>query len=286
MRAMHAPDTAGPTRRQALVALAALGLPAGALAQQPVSRRLTVGVEAALHASGLATRLSGALGRDTGLAIAWQPGPSGLLLPQLERGELDAALTQAPELELALERQSLVHDRRPIARNELVLVGPPPRRATKKTPAGGDPAGVAGLADAAEALRRIVAAGERGEAVFVTRAEPSGERALEQALWKAAGPQPVGAWLRTAGPGPTEVLALARATGGYALVERGLWSARGAGSGLAVLVAGDARLAATYHVMRSFRVNHPGGKLLVNWLAGRNGQRVVAGFGHGYRRAA
>jgi len=69
-------------------------------------------------------------------------------------------------------------------------------------------------------------------------------------------------------------------------VERGLWSARGAGSGLAVLVKGDARLAVTYHIMLSFRVSHPAGKLMVNWLAGRNGQRVVAGFGRGYRAAA
>lgn len=272
--------------RRRLLALAAAGWGFGAGAQQPASKRLVVGVEATLQASGLAARLAEAIGRDTGLTIDWRPGASGVLLPQLERGELDAALTHEPEVEAALLRQNLIHDRRPVAATELVLVGPAPKRATKKQPASGDPAGIAGGRDGAEALRRIVAAGERGEALYVASGEPSGTRHVEQALWKAIGPQPVGAWLRSAGSGPGAVLALAREQQAYALVERGLWAAQGAGSGLAVLVEGDARLAATYHVMRAFRVNHPAGKLLVGWLAGPNGQRVVAGYGQGYRRAA
>lgn len=284
MGAMDAPANARLGRRSALAALAALAWPS--FAQDASARRITVGVEADLLASGLAERLRHAVARDTGLAIAWRAGPSGLLLPQLERGELDAALTQAPELERALEKQNLVHDRRPVALTDFVLVGPAPRPASKNTAAAGDPAGIAGGRDAAAALARIAAAGERGEAGFVTPGEPSGARALEQALWKAAGPQPIGPWLRTAGAGPAAVLALARETRGYAFVERGLWLALGAGSGLAVLVEGDPRLQASYHVMRSFRVHHPGGRLLVNWLAGPNGRRVVAGFGHGYRRPA
>jgi len=274
-----------PVRRGVLVAgLAALAWPA--LAQRSPREAITVGVEATLMASGLAARLRVAVARDTGLAVDWRPGPSGLLLPQLERGEIDAALTQEPALELALLQKNLVHDRRAIARTDFVLVGPAPRKATRKEPASGDPAGIAGGRDAAAALARIVAAGERGEAGFVTPGEPTGARSLEQALWKAAGPQPVGAWLRIAGPGPTAVMQLARETGSYAFVERGVWSALGAGSGLAVLVDGDERLRASYHVMRSFRVNHPGGKLLVSWLAGPTGQRTVAGFGRGYQRAA
>lgn len=282
---MPAPPASLKLRRRVFMAgLAALAAPAWA--QRSPGGAIAVGVEATLMASGLAARLRVAIARDTGLTIDWRPGPSGLLLPQLERGDIDAALTQEPALELALLQKNLVHDRRPVARTDFVLVGPAPRKATRKEPASGDPAGIAGGRDAAAALVRIVAAGERGEAGFVTAGEPSGARSLEQALWKAAGPQPVGAWLRTAGPGPTAVLQLARETGSYALVERGLWSVLGGGSGLAVLVDGDERLRTTYHVMRSFRVNHPGGKLLVAWLAGPTGQRAVAGFGRGYLRAA
>lgn len=283
--AMHVRHLVLRNRRRLLGVLAGLALPA--FGQRPASKRLLVGVEAALQASGLAQRLRQAIGRDTGLAIEWRAGPSGALLPLLERGELDAALTQAPEPELALERQSLLHDRRPVARSELVLVGPAPRRAAgSKRPARGDPAGVAGGRDAASALARIAEAGARGDAAFIAAGEPSGAQALEQALWKTLGPQPLGPWLRTAGAGPTAVLDLARQTQSYALVERGVWLARGGGSGLALLVAGDPRLAATYHVMRAFRANPPGGRLLVSWLAGPSGQRTVRAFGRGYRPAA
>ena len=284
MGLMNDPAAPSRARRLLLGSLAALAWPAAA---QPTSaRRITVGVEAALETSGLAPRLGRAFQRDTGLVVDWRSGPSGLLLPQLERGQLNAALTQAPDLELALAGQHLLHDRRPVARTELVLVGPAPRPARKKNPASGDPAGVAGQRDVLVALARIAAAGERGEAGFVSSIEPSGTQLLEQMMWRALGLRPPGPWRRTAGPGAAAVLALARETRGYALVERGVWSALGAGSGLAVLVQGDERLAATYHVMRAFRASHPGGRLLVNWFAGAEGQRVVAGFGHGYRRVA
>lgn len=272
------------TRRSALLGLAALGVPAWA--QSPMDRRIAVGVEDSLAVSGLADRLASALRRDTGLVIDWKPGASGLLLPQLERGELDAALTLAPDLEAALLRQNLVHDYRPIAATGLVLIGPTPVKATKKEAARPDPAGVAGETDVVAALARIAAAGQRGEAVYITPSEPSGVRMLEQALWKAAGPQPIGPWLRSTPDGPRAVIALARETQGYALVERGAWSAMGVGTGLSTLVAEDPRLAVTAHAMRSFRVNHPAGKLMLAWLGGRNGRRVVAGFGRGYSAPA
>lgn len=293
MVAMQSSEAAARLDRRlafaALAALAALPWPAWA---QPdaASRRLKVGVEAALQASGLAQRLAGAFGRDTGLAIGWQTGPSGEVLARLERGELDAALTLAPALELALQSQGLIHDRRPLARTELVLVGPAPRPASRKEPARRDPVGVAGSRDAVEALTRIAAAGQRGDAGFVASGEPTGAQAIEQALWRAVGPQPVGPWLRSAGPGPTAVLDLARETGSYALVERGVWSAqaptRARKGALAVLLEGDPQLAAVYQVMRSARARHPAGALLVSWFGGASGQRVVAGYGHGYRPAA
>jgi tungstate transport system substrate-binding protein len=208
------------------------------------------------------------------------------LLPQLERGELDMALSLAPDLEASLLRQNLIHDRRAIAETALLLVGPAPRKATKKEPAQPDPAGIAGETDIARALARLAAAGQRGEAIYFAPSEPSGVRLIEQALWKAAGPQAIGPWLRSSAEGPAALLAKAAEADGYALVERGAWAVLGARHpNLAVLVADDPRQIATSHIMRSFRVNHPAGKLAVAWLAGPRGQRVVAGFGRGYRVA-
>ncbi|HKW82548.1 MAG TPA: hypothetical protein VJN68_02245, partial [Burkholderiaceae bacterium] len=69
--------------------------------------------------------------------------------------------------------------------------------------------------------------------------------------------------------------ALARSRNAYTLVERAAWSSAG-GAPLAVLVEGDPLLAEPVHVMRSFRVNHPAGKLFVTWITGPKGRRVVA----------
>ena len=288
------PPGPGVSRRSCLAAAGAALLSVAARsagAQRPTANRLAVGVEAALLASGLADRLGAALARDTGLVIDWQGGPSGALLPTLERGELAAALVFEPQLERALLAQNLVHDRRPVARTELVLIGPPPRRVGRRStggPAAGDPAGVVAgpRHDVQSALERIAAAGARGDARFVASGEPSAIRALEREAWRPLAPPAVAPWWRTAGPGPAAALELARASGAYALVERGVWQALGAaGSGLAVLVDGDPRVAFDYHVMRAFRAPHPAGRLMVSWLAGPAGQQVVAAFGRGYRPA-
>jgi tungstate transport system substrate-binding protein len=49
-----------------------------------------------------------------------------------------------------------------------------------------------------------------------------------------------------------------------------------------VRVEGDAQLAEQVHAMRSFRVNHPAGKIFVAWIAGPKGRRVTAAQ-RGYR---
>ena len=52
-----------------------------------------------------------------------------------------------------------------------------------------------------------------------------------------------------------------------------------------MLVEGDPRMLVDVHVMRSFRVNHPSGKLFVNWVTGGQGHRIVTGV-RGYRPAS
>ncbi|MFT3663990.1 substrate-binding domain-containing protein [Piscinibacter sp.] len=267
-----------PHRRRLLIAsVAALATPLALRAQQRASLAdpLRLGVDQALVDSGLAAALQKTFGRDTGVAVKLQPGPSLPLLDALERGELDAALTNAPEAEARLEAQGLVHDRRRVADAALVLVGPAPK---KKAP---DPAGVAGMGDVAAALAQLreAALANPGAITFLSAGDGSGTHAAEQALWRAARVAPAAPWYAKAEPGA--LAAQARRQGAYALVERGVWAGQG-GAPLAVLVDGDARLALPVHVMRSFRVNHPAGKLFTRWITGPKGRAVVAAR-RGYR---
>lgn len=265
-------------RRPLLLAgLAGLLGTAAAQAQQRKSLAdpLRLGVDLALAESGLARSLQRAFGRDTGIAVQLVPGPALPLLDALERGELDAALTNAPDAELQLDKQGLAHDRRAVAVAQLVLVGPAAKGKTL------DPAAVAGSRDIAEALRRIgAAAAMPGTLQFLSAGDGSGTHAAEQALWRAAKLAPAAPWYAAVGKG-AGLIAQARALGAYALVDRGNWLAQG-GAPLAVLVEGDALLELPVHVMRSFRVNHPAGKIFVGWIAGPKGARVVAAQ-RGYR---
>ena len=238
--------------------------------RRSLSDPLRLGVDLALFESGLARALQQGFGRDTGLAIKLVAAPALPLLEALERGELDAALTNVPDAELRLEQLGLAHDRQAIASGDFVLVGPAPRG--KKN----DPAAIAGLRSAAQALiqLRSAALALPGSVTFLSAADGSGAHALEQALWRHAKLAPATPWFATA-DAKSSLIEQARARGAYALVERGAWGAHG-GAPLAVLVEGDPLLTERVHVMRAFRVSHPAGKIFVAWIAGPKGRRVVA----------
>ena len=263
------------SRRRALALFAALWPASFAWSQQRSSLAdpLRVGVDQALIDSGLAAALKRGFGADTGIAIKLEPGTALAILQALERGEIDAALTNAPEAETKLEKQTLVHDRQPIAAGEFVIVGPAVRGKGKGKSAAEDVLGVAASHDAAAALKRLKEAAP-DSFIFVSAGDGSGTHVAEQGLWRAAGVAPAAPWYVTLKPGDN-LIAQARARGAFALVERGAWLAHG-GAPLAVRVDADPSLAEQVHAMRSFRVNHPAGKIFVAWIASAKGRRVVA----------
>src|SRR2546422_11046765 len=111
--------------------------------------------------------------------------PSGQVLRAAASGDLDVVITHAP----ALEQRLLVGPghallRCPLAASRFAVVGP-----------AADPAGVATAATAAEAFRRIAAAG----GPFVSRGDSSGTHVKELGLWRAAGVTAAPRWYLEAG---------------------------------------------------------------------------------------
>ncbi|MGY4831530.1 substrate-binding domain-containing protein [Sphaerotilaceae bacterium SBD11-9] len=261
-------------RRTLLALLAATSVAplAQAAQRKSLADPMLLGVEQALLDSGLATQFQKAFGRDTGVAVQLVPGYSAPLLEKLERGEVDAAMTNAPEQEAALEKQGLGHDRRLVAVGDFVLVGPLEGTGKKAK----DPVGAYGERDIASALAKIAQA----QARFIGPVVGSGAYVSTLALWRAAKIAPAAPWYVD---GTGHVLDQAQAENAYALVERALWLAR-ARKPLALMVEGDPRMATEVHVMRSFRVNHPAAKLFGQWVSGPQGRRV-AGSLRGWRPA-
>ena len=119
---------------------------------------MSLGVDEALMRSGFAQALQRAFGVDTGIAVKLQAGTALDMLEAAELGEQDAVLTNAPRLEVQVEKQGLVHDRRAIARCEHRKSGVAPRSASAIT----DSARTLNSARSSRKLRRRAAGGVGG----------------------------------------------------------------------------------------------------------------------------
>lgn len=278
-------------RRRSLLALGLTSVPPIGWTQQRRSLvdPMRLGVDVALIDSGLAQALQRGFGRDTGIAVKLISGPVQALLPALERGELDAAITNAPALEAQFETQGFVHERAIVASSEFVIVGPllkPVEKGKGKGKAKDKPrdrAGLLGAGSATEALQKLRDAASADESIrFLSANDGSGSHLAEQAAWRAAGIAPAPPWYQNA-RGSSELLRQARELVAYALVDRGVWLAKG-GAPLALLVQGDPGLRVPVHVMRGFRANHPAARLYARWITGPKGRAIVAAQ-RGYRVA-
>lgn len=238
---------------------------------------LRLGADRALVESGLARSLQQSFGADTGIAVKLVSGPALAVLEAVKEGEVDAALTNAPDAEAGLETQGLVYDRRAIAAGEFIVVGPVPRGRGKPPPPGRN--GVDALAHIQDLASTAAADG----LLFLSAGDGSGTHVVEQALWRAAHIDPAAPWYTTADP-KAGFAAQVRARAAYAVVERAAWAAQG-GSPLAIVVEGDPMLAEAVHAMRSFRASHPAGKIFVAWIAGGRGRAIVTAH-RGYRAPA
>ena len=96
---------------------------------------------------------------------------TGAALRMAAEGNADALLVHAPAAEKELVQSGDVINRRLVAYNDFVFVGPPD-----------DPAGIRGERDIETALAGVAAA----EARFISRGDDSGTHKKELALWAAA----------------------------------------------------------------------------------------------------
>jgi tungstate transport system substrate-binding protein len=222
--------------------------------------------------SGLLAHILPEFTKETGISVRVLAQGTGQALATAAHGDADLVLVHDPEAEDEFIAQGHGIDRRQIAWNDFIVVGP-------RT----DPAYVAGGHDAVAAFTAIAAAG----APFVSRGDKSGTDALEHRLWRAAGIDPAraggGSWYRDIGRGMGAALNTASAMGAYTLSDRGTWLSFGNKGGLAVLVEGDPRLLNRYDVILLDPQKHPEAKQLparrfADWLASAEGQAAIGAY--------
>jgi len=177
--------------------------------------------------------------------------------------------------------------------NDFVILGAPK-----------DPAGIKGMNEAADALKKIASA----MVLFVSRGDDSGTHTKEQALWKATGlpldkktsrmvkggktveisyVAPQGNWYLSIGQGMGKVLTFADEKQAYTLSDRGTYIkykfGRDVPIQLDILCEGDAILANPYGVIPVNPKKHPGiqydlAKQFAEWLVSERGQSVIANY--------
>ena len=195
---------------------------------------------------------------------------TGQALKLGQQGDADVLLVHARAKEDAFIRAGYGVNRQDVMYNDFVIVGPPD-----------DPAGIAGMTDAAAAMAKIA----ETHSPFVSRGDESGTHTKEKSLWAAAGIEPAGDWYISAGQGMGAVLTLANEQLAYTLSDRATYLARTLeGTDLVVLVEGDPILFNPYGVMAVNPLIHPGvnfdgATAFINWITDPETQQLIATFG-------
>jgi tungstate transport system substrate-binding protein len=254
--------------RRRLVLGLGLALPLAAQAQDGF---ITIASTTSTEQSGLFRHILPRFQAETGIAVRVVALGTGQALDVGRRGDADVVFVHDRMAEEGFVRDGHGGPRRHVMFNDFVVVGP-----------SSDPARIAGLRDAGEALRRIAEA----RLPFISRGDRSGTHAAERRLWQEAGVDPLagrGAWYREVGQGMGPTLNTAAAQDAHTLADRATWLSFGNRQGLRILVEGDARLFNQYGVMLVSPGRHPhvkaaAGQRFIEWIVSPAGQGAIASF--------
>ena len=254
----------------ALLLALCVALPARG-AEAPGETTIVLASTTSVDNSGLLGAILPEFTKATGVTVRVLALGTGQALDTARRGDADLVLVHDPEAEQKFIDDGNGINRRQIAWNDFILVGPT-----------GDPARVAGGHNIKAALVGIAGA----EAPFVSRGDKSGTNALELRLWKAVGIDPktgAGKWYRDIGGGMGAALNAAAAMPAYTISDRGTWISFKNKAPLKVAIEGDPDLLNRYDVIELSPGKHPNAKLaaahwLATWLATPPGQEAIGAF--------
>ena len=221
--------------------------------------------------SGLLGRILPLFTQATGIEVRVVAQGTGQALETARRGDADLVLVHDPEAEQKFISEGFGIDRRQIAWNDFVIIGP-----------ANDPAHIKDGHDAVAAFKAVAAA----KAPFVSRGDNSGTNALELRLWKSTGIDPkegAGSWYRDIGGGMGQALNAASAMPAYTLSDRGTWLSFANKGPLVIAVEGDPKLINRYDVIQLNPERHGKDRLdearrLAEWLASPQGQSAIGSY--------
>jgi len=233
------------------------------------SREVLLATTTSLYETGLIDTLVILFERQTGYHLRAVAVGSGQALRMAERGDADVVFAHSPAAEEEFMRAGHGTRRRLVATNYFTVLGP-----------ADDPARVREAADAAEALRRIAAAG----AVFVSRGDSSGTHARELGLWRGGGEQPAWRGYLETGQGMSATILVANERRGYTLSDRSSFGKLERRVDLVPLREREPGLLNTYHVIEVNpagrpRTNAAGARAFADFIVSEPVQQLLGIYG-------
>lgn len=209
--------------------------------------------------AGIADVLENAFEEETGIRVRHVGSGTGAALDIARKGNVDLVLVHAKSLEEKFVGDGYGTERINLMYNDFVIVSP----AT-------DPAGIKGLKQATEALKRI---SERG-VPFISRGDKSGTHVAETQLWEKAGIKPSGSWYvvyEKGAMGNAPTLRYTDEVNAYTVIDRATYLTLKGQIKLSVLVEKDEALLNYMTLIpvnpKKFpRANYEDAMIFVKWL--------------------
>ena len=245
----------------------------------PDGGRLRLATTTSLYDTGLWDILESRFEDMYNVELDILTGGTGKALEFGRLGEVDALAIHDRVREEAFIAEGYGVERRPIAYNYFLLVGP-----------DSDPAGIRDLAPE-EALAGVMRKGQAdpGKVWFVSRGDESGTHAREKLLWQKTGHdydrvRDSGRWYLESGAGMGAVLLLADEKEAYTLTDAGTFLAFDKDLDLSALVEEGDSLLNVYSVIAVSRerfpdVNQDMAERLIEFLASEEAQDLIEGHG-------
>ncbi len=248
-------------------------------AQAAQGERLKLATTTSLEDTGLLDVIKEKFDAKNNVSLDVVSGGTGIAIQYGERGDVDVLIVhdKVRELKFIADGQGL--ERRCIAYNYFVVVGPKD-----------DPAGVKGM-NATQAFTTIIAKGKAdpSKVKFISRGDNSGTQAREILLWKKAGfnyslVNNSGPWYFDAGQGMGATLNIANEKQAYTLSDISTYMAYQGNLTLVPLIEGGSDLLNVYVAMAVSPKKHPNvncalANEFINYLVSNEGQDLIASYG-------
>jgi tungstate transport system substrate-binding protein len=206
---------------------------------------------------------------------------TGAAIQTAMRGDADMIMVHDPKSEKTFLVNGYGVDRKIIAYNFFIIVGPQ-----------NDPANITGLAPL-DALKKIYQAGQSGKAIWVSRGDGSGTNSKEKTLWAAAGInwtqiRKQTSWYKETGQGMTSTLIIANYLGGYTISDTASYLTNTNEKNIQMKIAVQAQkdLLNVYSVIIDNPLNanltsthFSASMLFVEYMVSDEGQQLLANYG-------